>query len=123
MRNRERGEGKLGLFIFLAIVAAGIFFLVKWVPPRVNAYELRDYIGEWNTDPDLVMRRADADTVRADIFRKAQKLNLPIDIKDIKVAATGGKYDIKVVFDITTDLKVWKKVDHYDFDTTATLSN
>lgn len=119
MRNRERGEGKLGLFIFLAIIAAGIFFLVKWIPPRVNAYEFRDYIGRWNTDPDMVMKRAEAETVRADLFREAQKLNLPVKMTDIKVAGTGGAYNIKVSFDITTDLKVWKKVDHYDFDTQA----
>lgn len=123
MRNRERGEGKLGLFIFLAIVGAGIFYLVKWVPPRLNAYEFRDYMGQWNTDPDKVMRRATPDQVRDDLLRKAESLKLPISLADIRVSPQANKFNIEVSFEITTDLKVYKKLDRYEFVSSPSRPN
>jgi len=116
MNRRERGDGKLSLFIFLAVIAAGIFFLVKWVPPRVNAYEFRDEMGKWNTDPDYRMRRADMETIKNELLKHAQELDLPIGRENLEVSpAQGGGYRIVAIFDIPIDLKVTTITQHYEF--------
>jgi hypothetical protein len=38
-RARERGEGRIGLLLALALLGTGIFVCVKIIPVRVNAYE------------------------------------------------------------------------------------
>jgi len=115
MANRERGDGKLSLFIFLALLAAGIFFLVKWIPPRVNAYEFRDEMGKWNTDPDYRMRRADSETIRNELLKRAEDLNLPIGRENLVVSASGEGTKIVATFDIPIDLKVTTITQHYEF--------
>lgn len=115
MTRRERGDGKLSLFIFLALLAAAIFVLVKWIPPRVNAYEFRDEITKWNTDPDYRMRRTSAEEVEKELLKRASDLNLPIDKDNITVERDSDMYRITVVFDIPIDLKVKTIIQHYEF--------
>lgn len=115
MAIRERGDGKLSLFIFLALIAGGIFFLVKWVPPRVNAYEFKDEMGKWNTDPDYRMRRASADVIRTELLKRAHELNLPISSENLEVSTSGDGTIIVATFDIPIDLKITTVTQHYEF--------
>ncbi len=115
MNRNERGEGKLSLFIFLAVIAIAVFVAVKWIPPRVNAYEFRDEMARWNNDPDLKTRRADSDTVAQALLKKAEELHLPVKRENIQVTQSEGWYHIHVVFDIPIDLKVTTLKQHYDF--------
>ncbi len=115
MSRNERGEGKLSLFIFLAVIVIAVFIAIKWIPPRVNAYEFRDEMARWNNDPDLKMRRADADTVVQSLLAKADELHLPIKKENIQVRKDAEWYRIKVVFDIPIDLKVTTLKQHYEF--------
>jgi len=116
MDRRERGEGKLGLFIMLIIVAAIIFVLVKAVPPRVNAYQFKDFMTQyaredcWNRTHDQMVK---------DLLDKAEKLNLPITSKNIKIVRSGAYITMEAHFDVPVDLKVHKWVMHYDFKQTA----
>ena len=115
MSRKERGEGKLSLFLFLAAIAIAVYVAVKWIPPRVNAYEFRDEMARWNNDPDLKMRRADADYVVQSLLKKADELHLPIKKENIQVRQSEGWYRIHVVFDVPIDLKVTTLKQHYDF--------
>ena len=115
MSKKERGEGKLSLFLFLAAIAIAVFVAIKWIPPRVNAYEFRDEMQRWNSDPDLKMRRADADTVVESLLKKADELHLPIKKENIQVRKDSDWYRIKVIFDVPIDLKVTTVRQHYEF--------
>ena len=42
-RTSERGDGRIGFLISLALLGTGIFVGVKIIPVRVNAYEFRDF--------------------------------------------------------------------------------
>ncbi len=116
MNRRERGEGRLGLIIMLLIVAAVIFVLVKAVPPRVNAYEFKDFMNQyaredcWNRSHDQMV---------ADLLQKAKELNLPITSKNLKVVRNGAHITMEAKFDVPIDLKVYTWVMHYDFTQSA----
>ena len=112
MSRRERGESKLPLIFMVLLLAAIIFVLVKVIPPRVNAYEFKDFMESysrmdaWSRTPDQVKK---------DLVEKARTLQLPIEAKDISVDRRGSFIEIKVQFDVPVDLKVKTWVLHYDF--------
>ncbi len=116
MAGRERGDGKLSLFIFLAILAAAIFAAWRIIPPRVNAYEFRDEMTKWNTDPDYRMRRADEETVMKELLQRASGLNLPIKKENLKIRRDGEWMRMKATFDVPVDLKVYTYVMHFEFE-------
>ena len=116
MKNGESGKGNLGLIIFILLLAFGIYFLVQYVPPRVNAMQFKDEMNRYNTDPDLKLRRFPPDQVQDLLFKKAQELKLPIKKEQIKVGTTGGgDYRIDVSFQVPVDLKITTIYQKYDF--------
>ena len=116
MRNSERGDGKLGLFIMILVLAAIVYVLVKVVPPRINAYEFKDYMEtyarteSWSRSPEQIKK---------DMLQKAVMLDLPITEKQIEVNKGNAAIEIKATFDVPVDLKVYKLNLHYDFRQTA----
>jgi len=116
MRNRERGDGKIGLIVMILILAAAIFILVKVVPARINAYEFKDYMEtyaraeSWTRTPEQIQK---------DLLEKARILNLPITAENLTINKGGGSIEIIAKFDVPVDLKVHKLVLHYDFRQTA----
>jgi hypothetical protein len=116
MRNRERGDGKIGLIVMILILAAAIFVLVKVVPARINAYEFKDYMEtyaraeSWTRTPEQIQK---------DLLEKAHILNLPITAENLTINKGGGSIEIIAKFDVPVDLKVHKLVLHYDFRQTA----
>ena len=116
MRNGERGDGKIGLIIMILLLAAVIFVLVKVVPPRISAYEFKDFIENyartesWQRNPDQIKK---------DLVEKAKLLDLNVSEKDITVNKGAATIQIHVVFDVPVDLKVYTHVMHYDFSQNA----
>lgn len=116
MRSHERGDGKLGLFVMLVLLAIVIFVLVKLIPARVNAYEYKDFIEiysrteSWNHSPEQTKK---------DLLEKAISLKLNVDEKNIIVNRQGSNIAISVKFDVPVDLKVYTWVLHYEFHQTA----
>jgi len=115
MRRKEAGRIDFGLIIFIAIVAAIIFFLFKYVPPRVNAMQFKEEMNRMNTDPDIKTRRLSEEQIQEMLYKKAQELNLPIEKKQIIVAKTENDYKIEVSFQIPIDLKITTIYQKYDF--------
>ena len=115
MAGRESGKGAIGLIIFLVIVGFGIFFLVKYVPPKINANQFREEMNRLNTDPDYRMRRLTPEQAEEVLLAKAKELNLPIDKKQIKISKKGEIFAISVSFQVPVDLKVATITQKYDF--------
>jgi hypothetical protein len=120
MRNRaaERGEGRVGLMIALALLGAGIFVGVKIIPVRVNAYEFRDFIQE--ECRFAATRNKDAEIFKR-VLDKAQDLRLPITKKDIRLQRTTHEMIISAKYQQTIDLKVTKYVFKFDHEERAPL--
>jgi hypothetical protein len=116
MKHVERGEGKIGLFIILVLLAAVIFVLVKVVPARINAYEFKDWMGSYARNE--CWSRTE-EQMKKDLLQKAGELKLPITADQISVDRRGAVVHLQATFDVPVDLKVYHMVLHYDFSQDA----
>lgn len=117
-RRRERGEGRVGLIVAVALVAAAIFAASKYLPVRIAAYEFKDYIeqecrnGAW---------RKDADEVRQRILEKAQDMELPLEKKGLEVKKTRSEMIVRARYAYPIDFKVTTYEYRFDHEYRAPL--
>jgi hypothetical protein len=104
----ERGGSKLSLLITLIIVVAMGFTAVKIVPIYVENYQFQDSIEAESRFALTGYPKKGPDEVRADIFKKAQELDLPVKSEDIRVSITNGSVDIGTDYSVPIDLKVYQ---------------
>lgn len=116
--RRERGDGRIGFMISLALLGGGIFAAVKIIPVRVNAYEFRDFIQE--ECRFAATRNKDAEIYKR-IVDKAKELRLPVDKKNIHLERTTHEMIISAKYEQTVDLKVTKYVFKFNHEERAPL--
>jgi hypothetical protein len=104
----ERGGSKLSLLITLIIVVAMGFTAVKIVPIYVENYQFQDSIEAESRFALTGYPKKGPDEVRADIFKKAQELDLPVKSEDIRVSITNGSVEIGTDYSVPIDLKVYQ---------------
>lgn len=102
--NRERGEGRAGTLIGLAVLAITIYLGVKIVPVLVNGYAFRDYLEE---EARFAALRSQDDVVRTRIVRKAVELDLPVPAKSVLINRTQSYIDIKVKYVVPIETPVY----------------
>jgi hypothetical protein len=105
--TRERGEGKFGIFMFLAVLGIIVFASIRYIPPRVNAYEFKEFV-ERTAIQSPYEQKATPESIRATLLDKAQDLKLPIKEDDIEVAKKGDYCAIKVIVKVPIDFIVFK---------------
>lgn len=110
-RRGERGEGRIGFLIALAVLGAAIFVGVKVIPVRIAAYEFRDFIREQCRF--AAVNRDDKD-IRNKIVVKAKELEIPLDKKNLRLDRTPSEMIITARYQLPIDLKVTTYV--YEFD-------
>jgi hypothetical protein len=104
---RERGEGKLGLIVFLAFIAIVVFLAFKYVPPRVNAYEFKEFV-EQTAMQAPYDSRATPENITIKLIEKAHELKIPLEEDAIEVQKTGESCAIAVIIKIPIDFAVTK---------------
>ena len=110
----ERGEGRLGVFVWLAIFASAIFFAVKTVPVKVAVYEFNDYCEqEIRMTATRGSSRISAEEIRKKILDKALELEIPLDKQQVKIQKQRNKITAQVDFQVTIDLAVYQWVWDY----------
>ena len=117
-RTAERGDGRVGFLISLALLGAGAFVGVKIIPVRVNAYEFRDFIQE--ECRFAATRNSDAEIYKR-IFDKAKDLQLPLEKKNLHMERTTHEMVISAKYEQTIDLKFKKFVYKFDYEERAPL--
>ena len=117
-RNRERGDGRIGFLISLALLGAGVFLGVKVIPVRVNAYEFRDFIQE---ECRFAATRSRDEEIYKRIFDKAKDLQLPLQKKNLHMERTTHEMIISAKYEQTIDLKFKKFVYKFDYEERAPL--
>ena len=117
-RKGQRGEGRLGLIVALAIVGTGVFLGVKIIPVKVSAYEFRDFVEQQCRTAAL---HRENKTLAKTIMEKAEELDLPLDRKNLKLRRTTSEMIIEAKFDKPIDLKVTTYNFHYEVKTAAPL--
>jgi len=117
-RDAERGDGRIGFLIALALLGIGIFVGVKIIPVRVNAYEFRDFIQE---ECRFAATRSRDEEIFKRVFDKAQDLRLPLEKKNLHMKRTTHEMIISAKYEQTIDLKVTKYVYKFDHEERAPL--
>jgi len=117
-RNGQRGEGRIGLIVALALLGSGIFLGVKLIPVRINAYEFRDFIQE---ECRFAATRTHDEEIYKRIFEKAKELSIPLDKKNLRMERTGREMIISAKYQQTVDLKVTTYVFRFDHEERAPL--
>jgi hypothetical protein len=118
VRNGERGDGRIGFLISLAILGVGVFVFAKVIPVRVNAYEFRDFIQE---ECRFAATRNHDEEIYKRIFDKAKDLQLPLDKKNLHMERTSHEMIISARYEQVIDLKFTKYVYKFDHEERAPL--
>ena len=114
----ERGEGRIGFLLSLALLGVGIFVGVKIIPVRINAYEFRDFIQE---ECRFAATRNRDDEIYKRIYDKARDLKLPLEKKNLHMERTTHEMIISATYRQTVDLKFTKYVFKFDHEERAPL--
>jgi hypothetical protein len=93
----ERGEGRGGTLLGLAVLAITLYVGVKVVPVLIDGYAFRDYLEE---EARFAALRSQDEEVRARVLRKAHELELPVAGRNIQVNRTTTYIDIKVRYTV-----------------------
>jgi len=108
--ERERGEGKLGCVLGLAVLVAAAVVGVKAVPVRLAVANLEDYCVH-EAERASVMRERDGRSpeqqIADGILLEAQKENLPVAKDQIKVWRDSEEEHIEVKYRVSIDFIVY----------------
>jgi hypothetical protein len=104
----EHGGSKLSLLFTLVILGAMAFTAIKIVPVYVENYQFQDSIEAESRFALTGYPKKGPDDVRADIFKKAQELDIPVKPEDIRVSITNGSVEIGTDYSVPIDLKVYQ---------------
>ena len=117
-KHGERGEGRIGALIALALVGIAIFLGVKIIPVRVASYEFRDFVEQ---ECRYAAVRKHDEQVRKRILEKAEELEIPLDPKLLTLKRTRSEMIITASFERPIDLKVYTYVYKYEVNERAPL--
>ena len=103
-RRGERGEGRFGTLVGLAVLALTIYLGCKVVPVMINAYAFRDFLEQESRFAAL--RKKDDEVVKR-VYQKARELELPIESKSIKINRSSSRFDISVKYVVPIETPVY----------------
>jgi hypothetical protein len=109
----ERGEGRLGVVIWLLIMAAGIFVAVRTIPKRMAVLELHDY-ADSQVQHAGTMSKIKTDEVIKTILDKAKELEIPLEKKDLDLDIRPNDLRMTMKHRVVVNLEVYEWV--WDFD-------
>lgn len=89
----ERGEGRFGALLGLAVLALTVYLGFKIIPQMINVYTFRDFVEEQARFAALSRRDED---IRKRILRRAQELDLPVTGKSLTLSRNESYFDVRV---------------------------
>ena len=115
--SSERGNGRLGVLVWLFVVAGAVFFAVRTIPAKVAAYEFNDFCEQEVRVAATRGRFSEKKLVRS-ILEKADEVGIPIDRKQVRVRVRPKKIEVDIAYELPVDLEVytwvWKYRQHYE---------
>ena len=105
-RDSERGGARLKATLWILALAIFVFVMVKVIPVLVDDFEFQD--GVQTIARYATATRQTPEQIRAAILKEAEKDDVPIDAKDVKVQAVGGNVRINVDYSVIVDLTVYQ---------------
>lgn len=99
-RSVERGEGNLGCIVWMVLLAIGVLIAWKAVPVKVRSAEFYDYMDELSK---FSAARATADGLRKGLMDRAEKLDIPLERKNIEIELSRERVRMKVRYTIPVE--------------------
>lgn len=99
-RSVERGEGNLGCVVWVILLAIGVLIAWKAVPVKVKSAEFYDYMDELSK---FSAARATADGLRKGLMDRAEKLDIPLERKNIEIELSRERVRMKVRYTIPVE--------------------
>jgi len=112
VRN-ERGGGRLGVFIWLVLMAAAIFVATKTIPRRIAVLEFHDYCDE-QTQYAAASSKYGEDELLKNVFQKAKELEIPLDPKKVQYNRRKNEIMLHLAHEVEVDLQFYNWVWKYD---------
>lgn len=112
-RLGERGDGRLGVIVWLALIGAGIFAAARIVPMKIAVMSLHDYVDQ-QVQAAGAANSVDESKVLDSITAKAKELNLPLDRKRMKLEVGERDIRLRLQHEVEVDLAVYQWTWDYD---------
>ena len=106
----QRGEGKLGCVLWLAIFVAVGTFGWKTIPVKTSSSRLKDFMVEQSK----FAQRASHQEISTRILNKANELELPVSRKNIKVHKTAARVEMRCKYTVPVEFPFYTW--NWDFD-------
>lgn len=105
-RTAQKGSGTVSAIIFTLILVAAGYVALKVVPCLYSEYQFQDGIQDIARYASAMHQ--DTGKVREAVLKEAEKDDVPITTKDLKIQGTGGNFRISADYSVTVDLKVYQ---------------
>lgn len=99
----QRGEGRMGFVVALAVFGIAVFLAVKFVPVKINAYEFRETLRD--EARYMSVHRDDAQALER-ILERAEALRIPVTEKNIQIRRTQAEIIVAAEYVQPIDLKL-----------------
>ncbi|RMG48727.1 MAG: hypothetical protein D6718_01425 [Acidobacteria bacterium] len=109
----ERGSGRLGLFIWILMMAAGIFVASRTIPVRIAVMKLHDFADE-QTRYVAVTHRGGEQRLIKEVLDKAHELGIPLERKQLRFENLKNVVRLHMTHDVSIDLEFYTWTWHYD---------
>jgi len=90
------GKLRIGLFLFLALLAGGVYQIFQLAPHWMNAYEIRDLMAETAHTGQLATDEA----IRRSIVLKANELGIGLTDRDIEIHRSPTDISISTAWEL-----------------------
>ncbi|MBP7148048.1 MAG: hypothetical protein KBD01_10915 [Acidobacteria bacterium] len=109
----ERGAGRIGVLIWTAIMALGLFVGFRAIPVRMAVLQLHDYADE-RVQFAAASTHFSQEKVIKEVLDKAHELQIPLDKKQIKLEVRPAEVRLRMQHRVEVDLKFYLWVWEYD---------
>ena len=102
-RRAEAGTGRIGCAIWAALLAVGVLIAIKVVPVKMKTSTFYDAMQEQAQFGSI---KGDG-AIQADLFRKAQELQLPLKKEEIVVRRDMGYVYVEVHYQMPIEFPIY----------------
>ena len=111
--NGERGNGRIGVFVWIALAVGAIYVGVQTIPTRIAVLELHDYCDEQTMYAASSSRYTKSDLIK-NVLNKADDLDIPLTREQIEYETEPRSIELHVKHSVTIDLAVYQWTWSYD---------
>jgi hypothetical protein len=106
VRNNQAGSSRTKALLWTGLLVAFVYVCIRVVPLFVADYQFRDSME--SAARFASVNHLSPDQIRLNLFKEAEKAEVPVKLEDIKVANRGGRIDIEADYSVTVDLHVYQ---------------